>query len=158
MSYVTCHVMCHMSHGFSHFSFFMSQVTFHYFLFFIFFFTNLCIYSVEGLFLTGPTLSSFLAALSSSRSLVVGPSVRWSVRPLVGPSVIFVKKWSLEYQKVIITHLRAYLLDSSYIRDSSDSSESVTVVTIVTVVTVVTVMTVLTVVTKQLCTQKIKPT
>ena len=27
----------------------------------------------------------FLAALSSSRSLVVGPLVRWSVGPLVGP-------------------------------------------------------------------------
>jgi hypothetical protein len=36
----------------------------------------------------------FLAALSSSRSLVVGRSVRRSVRP----SVIFVKKWPLEYQ------------------------------------------------------------
>ena len=34
----------------------------------------------------------FLAALSSSRSLVVGPSVRPSVRPSVGPSVYLCEK------------------------------------------------------------------
>ena len=37
----------------------------------------------------------FLAALSSSRSLVVGPLVRLSV----GRSVMLVKKLPLEYQK-----------------------------------------------------------
>ena len=45
---------------------------------------------------------NFLAALSSSRSLVVGRSVGWSVCPLVGPSfglLMFVKKWPLEYKK-----------------------------------------------------------
>ena len=34
---------------------------------------------------------------------------------------MFVKKWHLEYQKVIKTYLHTYLRDSS---DSSDSSES----------------------------------
>ena len=40
----------------------------------------------------------FLAALSSSRSLVVRWSVGPLVGPLVGPSVMFVKKLPLEYQ------------------------------------------------------------
>ena len=57
----------------------------------------------------------FLAALSSSRTTVVGPSVGPSVRPLM-----FVNKWPLEYQKVIKTYLPTYLWDSS---DSSDSSD-----------------------------------
>ena len=37
---------------------------------------------------------------------------------------MFVKKWSLEYRKVIQTHLRTYLQDSSYSSDSSDSGDS----------------------------------
>ena len=39
----------------------------------------------------------------------------------VGPMVMFVKKWPLEYCKVINTYLPTYLLDSS---DSSDISDS----------------------------------
>ena len=85
----------------------------------------------------------FLAALSSSWSLVVRPSVGRSVGrsvgPSVGPSVMFVKKWPLEYWKVIKTYLPTYLWDSSDssdicdicdscdsidISDSSDSSDS----------------------------------
>ena len=74
----------------------------------------------------------FLAALSSSRRLFICPSVRQSNRPSVrrsiGPSVsplvMFVKKWPLEYQKVIKTYLCTYLRDSSDGSDSSDSSES----------------------------------
>ena len=54
----------------------------------------------------------FLAALSSSRSLVVGPSVG----PSIGPTT-FVKKWPLEYWKVNKTYLPTYLWDSS---DGSD--------------------------------------
>ena len=54
---------------------------------------------------------------SSCRS--VRPSVRRSVRPST-----FVKKWSLEYQKVIKTHLCTYLRDSSYSSYSSDRSDS----------------------------------
>ena len=34
------------------------------------------------------------------------------------------KKWSLEYQKVIKTHLCTYLRDSSYSSDRSDISDS----------------------------------
>ena len=45
--------------------------------------------------------------------------VRWSVCR----SVMFVKKWHLEYQKVIKTYLHTYLRDSSYSSDSSDSSD-----------------------------------
>ena len=41
----------------------------------------------------------------------------------VGPSTV-VKKWSLEYKKVIKTHLRTYLRDGSYSSDSSDSSDN----------------------------------
>ena len=37
---------------------------------------------------------------------------------------MFVNKWSLEYQKVIKTHLWTYLQDSSYNSDSSDISDS----------------------------------
>ena len=62
----------------------------------------------------------FLAALSSSRSLVVCRSVRPSVRP----SADFVKKWPLEYQKAIKTYLPTYLWDSSDSSDSSGSSDS----------------------------------
>ena len=61
-------------------------------------------------------LNYFLAALSSSRSLVVGR--------LVGPLVMFLKKWPLEYQKVIKTYLCTYLWYSSDSCDSSDSSDS----------------------------------
>ena len=50
-------------------------------------------------------------------------SVRRSVRPSVRPST-FVKKWSLDYQKVIKTHLVTYLWDSSYSSDSSTNSDS----------------------------------
>ena len=46
-----------------------------------------------------------------------------SVRPSLGPST-FIKKWSLEYQKVVITHLCTYLRESSYSSDSSDSSNN----------------------------------
>jgi hypothetical protein len=42
--------------------------------------------------LSKPFLNLFLAALSSSRSLFVGPLVRWSAGPLVRWSVMFVKK------------------------------------------------------------------
>ena len=48
----------------------------------------------------------FLAASSSSRSLVVGLSVRRSVCPSVGLSVDFVKKLPLEYQMVTKTYLK----------------------------------------------------
>ena len=63
---------------------------------------------------------TFLAALSSSKSLVVGPSVGPSVRP----SVVFVKKWPLEYQKVNKTYFPTYLWDSSESSDSRDSRDS----------------------------------
>ena len=59
--------------------------------------------------------TAFLAALSSSRSLVVCPSVR--------PGM-FVKKWPLEYHKVIKSYLSTYLWDSSDSSDSSGSSDS----------------------------------
>ena len=62
----------------------------------------------------------FLAAQSSSRSHSVRPSA-------VCPSVMFVKKWHLDYQQVIKTYLPAYLWDisdSSNICDSHDSSDS----------------------------------
>ena len=39
---------------------------------------------------------------------------------------MFVKKWCLEYQKVIKTYLHTYLRNSSYSSDSSDSSDSST--------------------------------
>ena len=45
------------------------------------------------------------------------------VRPLVRP-LMFVKKWPLEYQKVIKTYLPTYLWDSSDSNDSCDSSDS----------------------------------
>ena len=61
----------------------------------------------------------FLAALSSTRSLVVG----WFVRPSVGRLLMFVKKWPLEYQKLIKTYLCTYLRDSSHSSNSSDSSD-----------------------------------
>ena len=73
--------------------------------------------------------SMFLAARSSSSTTVVRPSVGW----LVGWLVIFVKKWTLEYQKAIKTYLPTYLGDISdssessdgcYSCDSSDSSHS----------------------------------
>ena len=35
------------------------------------------------------------------------------------------KKWSLEYQQVIKTHLCTYLQDGSYISDISDSSDDI---------------------------------
>ena len=62
----------------------------------------------------------FLAAQSSSRSLVVGRLACRSVRDVC-------EKWPLEYQKVIKTYLHTYLWDSSDssdTRDSSDSSDS----------------------------------
>ena len=37
---------------------------------------------------------------------------------------MFVKKWPLEYQKVIKTYLCTYLQESSYSSDSSDSSDN----------------------------------
>ena len=46
------------------------------------------------------------------------------VGPSVGPLVMFVKKWPLEYQKVIKTYIHTYLRDSSNSSDSSDSSDS----------------------------------
>ena len=49
---------------------------------------------------------------------------RWSVGPLVRRSLMFVKKWSLEYQKVNKTYLPTYLWYSSYSSDSSDSCDS----------------------------------
>ena len=39
--------------------------------------------------------------------------------------MIFVKKWRLEYQKVIKTYLPTYLWDGSDISDSCDSSDSI---------------------------------
>ena len=66
----------------------------------------------------------FLAVLSRSWSLVVGRSVGRSVGPSVRLSVMFVKKWSLEYQKVIKTHLCTYLRDNSYSSYNSDSSDN----------------------------------
>ena len=50
-------------------------------------------------FAGGPTLTYFLAALSSSRSIVVGWSLGRSVRWSVSPST-FVKMLSLDYQTV----------------------------------------------------------
>ena len=37
---------------------------------------------------------------------------------------MFVKKWCLEYQKVIKTYFHIYLRDTSYSSDSSDSTDS----------------------------------
>ena len=66
---------------------------------------------------------TFLAALSSTKSLIVGRLVGWSVGRSVGRSVMFVKRWLLEYQKVIkLTFLPTY-------------EAVVTVVKVVTVVT-----------------------
>ena len=65
-------------------------------------------------------MSSFLAAQSSSRSLVVGPLVG----PSVGPSDTFVKKWPLGFQTVTKTYVPSYLYDSSDSSDSCDSSDS----------------------------------
>ena len=39
--------------------------------------------------------------------------------------MIFVKKWRLEYQKLIKTYLPTYLWDGSDISDSCDSSDSI---------------------------------
>ena len=58
---------------------------------------------------------TFLAALSSSRCLVV--------RPYVG-RYTFVKKWPYEYQMVTWTYLPVYLCDSSDSCDSCDSYDS----------------------------------
>jgi hypothetical protein len=66
----------------------------------------------------------FLAAQSSSRSHSVGPLVRWSVGPSVRRSVVFVKKWPLDYQQVIKTYFPTYLWDISDSSDSSDSCDS----------------------------------
>ena len=66
----------------------------------------------------------FLAALSSSRSLVVG----WSVRPSIGQSIrllvghIF-EKMTLRVSKGNYTLLCPYLRDSRYSSDSSDSND-----------------------------------
>ena len=54
----------------------------------------------------------FLAAQSSSWSLVVGPSVT------------FVKKWPLECQMVTKTFLPSNICDSNHSSDSSDCSEN----------------------------------
>ena len=62
----------------------------------------------------------FLAARNSSRTTVVGRSVGPSVRP----SVMFVKKWPLERQKIIKTYLLTYLWDSSDSCDSCDICDS----------------------------------
>ena len=62
----------------------------------------------------------FLAALSSSRSLVVRPSIRPSVRP----SVTFMKKWLIEYKIVTKTYLPSDSSDSSDISDINDFSDS----------------------------------
>ena len=67
-----------------------------------------------------PLRLKFLAALSSSWSLAVGPSVCPLVGPSVGRSVTFVKKLPLEYQMVTETYLPTYSWDSS---DSSESSD-----------------------------------
>ena len=56
--------------------------------------------------------TGFLAALSSSWSLVVGPSVGRSVRPSVGPSVYLCEKVIFRVSKVIKIHLRTYLRDT----------------------------------------------
>ena len=37
---------------------------------------------------------------------------------------MFVKKWALEYQKIVKIYLTTYLWDSSDISDSSDCSDS----------------------------------
>ena len=65
----------------------------------------------------------FLAAPSSSRCLVVGLSVWWSVSPLVRSSETFLKKCPLEYQIVTKTYLKPTYL-STYLCDSSDNSGS----------------------------------
>ena len=65
-------------------------------------------------------MPTFLAAQMSSRSLVVGRSVGWSV----GLSEGFVKQWLIEYQMVTKAYLPTYLWDSSDSSDSSDSRDS----------------------------------
>ena len=70
---------------------------------------------------SGLLYSGFLAALSSSRTLVVSLSVCLSVDPSVRDVC---EKWPLEYQKVIKTYLPTNPCDSSYSSDSSDSSDS----------------------------------
>ena len=61
-----------------------------------------------------------LAAQSSSRGLVVGPSVGL----LIGLLDTFMKNWPFEYQMVSKTYLPSNLCDISYSGDSSDSSDS----------------------------------
>ena len=70
-----------------------------------------------------PSPTCFLAALSSSWSLVVCPLVGWLVGRSVGP-LMFMKKWPLEYQKLVKTYLPTYVRDSGDSRDSSDLSDS----------------------------------
>ena len=89
---------------------------------------------------------AFLSAPSSSRSLVVGPSVRWSVRQSVRQSVGHLcEKVTFRLSNGNL-NLPTYSSDSCDIydscdtcdsSDSSDSSNSRTVVTVMTVVTVV---------------------
>ena len=50
--------------------------------------------------------------------------VQLLVGPSIGRSMMFVKKWPLEYQKVIKTYLPTYLCDSSDSSNSSDSCDS----------------------------------
>ena len=77
--------------------------------------------------------NTFLAALSSSRSLIVCLSVRPSFGSSVRRSLMFVTKWPLEYQKVIKTYLptrdSSDSSDSSYSSESSDSSDQITLLT-----------------------------
>ena len=70
--------------------------------------------------INGPHHLYFLAAQSSSRSLVVDQSVP----PSFCRSVMFVKKWPLEYKKVFKTYLPTYLWDSSDCSNSCDSCDS----------------------------------
>ena len=80
----------------------------------------------EQLFWRGhPVYLWFLAGLSSSRSLVAGPSVRLSVRPSVRWSVSdVIKKMTFRVSKGNNTYLCTYLQDSSDSIDSIDSSDS----------------------------------
>ena len=64
--------------------------------------------------------AGFLAALSSSRTTVLGRSVCPSVGLSVGDVC---EKWPLEYQKVIKTYLPTYLWDSSDSCDICDSCD-----------------------------------
>ena len=65
-------------------------------------------------------------------------SSRPPVRPLIIPSVTFVKKWPLGYQMVTKTYLPSNLYDSTDNSDSSESSDRSKSWTVVTVVPVVT--------------------